>query len=74
VLDVMLFGRLKSTKKYLPRNPELDPQLDHAIRACRAYEIATTSMTIRDHGQKSALGSSGGMALTIYGSMKKRSG
>jgi hypothetical protein len=47
LLDVMLFGRLKSAKKYLPRYQELDPHVDHIIRVFLAYEIATTSTTIR---------------------------
>jgi hypothetical protein len=36
VLDVMLFGRLKTAKKYIPRNQELDPQVDHTICIFRA--------------------------------------
>jgi hypothetical protein len=47
VLDVLLFGRLKSAKKHLPRDDELDPHLDHAMRVFRAYEIATMNTTVR---------------------------
>jgi hypothetical protein len=47
VLEVMLFGCLKSAKQYLPRNQDLDPQVGHTMRVFRTYEIATTSTTIR---------------------------
>jgi hypothetical protein len=52
VLDLLLFGRLKSAKQYLPRNQELDPQVDHTTRVCRAYEIATICRAIRESSEK----------------------
>jgi hypothetical protein len=47
VLDVLLFGRLKSAKKYLPRNDGAPSQIDHLVRIFKAYEMVTTSSTIR---------------------------
>lgn len=47
VLDRLLFGRLKAAKKHLVRNPEESAQLDHVVRVFKAYELATTSTTIR---------------------------
>ena len=47
VLDVLLFGRLKSAKKYLPRNDGAPLQIDHLVRIFKAYEMVTTSSTIR---------------------------
>jgi hypothetical protein len=47
VLDRLLFGRLKLAKKHLVRDLEESAQLDHVIRVFKAYELATTSMTIR---------------------------
>jgi hypothetical protein len=44
---VMPFDRLKPAKKYLPRNQELDPQVDQTISIFRAYQIAAISTTIR---------------------------
>jgi hypothetical protein len=52
----MLFGRLKSAKKYLPRNQELDAQIDQTIGVFRPYEIATTSPTIRGSWGKAGFG------------------
>jgi hypothetical protein len=46
VIDVMLFGRLKSAKKCLPSNNKLDPQVDHTMRVFRTYEVATAGMTV----------------------------
>jgi hypothetical protein len=48
VLNVLLFGRLKSATKYLPRDDNQDPQVDHAMRIFRVYEITTMSSTVRD--------------------------
>jgi hypothetical protein len=56
VLDVLLFGRLKLAKKHLSRNDDLDPQVDHAMRVFRAYEIATTSTTVRSSWEKAGFG------------------
>jgi hypothetical protein len=47
VLDRLLFGRLKGAKKHLVRDLEKSAQLDHALRVFKAYELATTSTTIR---------------------------
>jgi hypothetical protein len=47
LLDVMLFGRLKSAKEFLPGNQELDPQVDHTKLVFRAWKIATTRTRIR---------------------------
>jgi hypothetical protein len=55
VLDVLLFGRLKSAK-YLARDPNLSPQVDHAMRVFRAYEQATTSTTVQGSWQKASFG------------------
>jgi hypothetical protein len=52
VLEVVLYGDLKSVKKYLPRSQEMNPQADHTIRVFRAYEIATT----RGSWEKSGFG------------------
>jgi hypothetical protein len=54
---VLLFGRLKSTKKYLARDGNLNSHMDHAFRAYRAYEIATTSPAVRSSWEKASLGS-----------------
>jgi hypothetical protein len=55
-LDVMLFGRLKSAKKCLRCHQELDPQIHYIIRVFRAYDIATTSTTIRGLWEKPSFG------------------
>jgi hypothetical protein len=47
VLDVLLFGRLKSAKKYIPRNDADASGIDHLVRIFKAYEMVTTSTTIR---------------------------
>jgi hypothetical protein len=52
VLDVLLFGRLKSAKKHLVRDLSISPQLDHVMRVFRASEQATTSMMIRSSWEK----------------------
>jgi hypothetical protein len=53
---VKLVGCLKTVKKYVPRNQELDPKVDHIVRVFRAYEIATTSATIRGRWEKAGFG------------------
>jgi hypothetical protein len=44
---------------YLARNDNLDPQVDHACRAFRSYEIATTSTTVRSSWEKAGFRSVG---------------
>jgi hypothetical protein len=56
VLDVLLFGRLKSANKYLPRDDNQDPQVDHAMRDFLTYEIVTTSNTVRGSWEKADFG------------------
>jgi hypothetical protein len=56
VLDVLLFDRLKSAKKSLPRDDSQDPQADHAMRVSRASEITTTSSTVRGSREKIGFG------------------
>jgi hypothetical protein len=56
VLDVLLFGRLKAAKKYLPRGEIPSPQVDHVMRVFRAYEMATTSTTIRSSWERAGFG------------------
>jgi hypothetical protein len=57
VLDVPLFCRLKSAKRYFTRDDSLDPHVDHTFRVFRAYEIATTSTTVRSSWEKAGFGS-----------------
>jgi hypothetical protein len=56
VLDVLLFGNLKSAKKYLPRDTSASPIVDHVLRVFRAYEQVTTSTTVRASWQKAGFG------------------
>lgn len=56
VLDLLIFGRLKVAKKHQPHDPDLDYRLDHIVRILRAYEIATTSFTIRGSWEKTGFG------------------
>jgi hypothetical protein len=47
----MLFGRLKSPKKNLPRKQKLDQRASHTIRVFLAYEIKTKhNLTGSDFG------------------------
>jgi hypothetical protein len=55
ILDVLLFGRLKALKKYLPKDNDEDRETDHILRVFRAYEGVTTSMTIRGSWEKAGL-------------------
>jgi hypothetical protein len=57
VLDVLLFGHLKSAKKYLAGDDNLDSHVDHTFRVFRAYAIATASTTVRSSWEKAGLGS-----------------
>jgi hypothetical protein len=43
VLNLLLFRRLKSAKKYLPRNDRAPASIDHIMRIFKAYETVTTS-------------------------------
>jgi hypothetical protein len=46
VLGVIMFGRLKSTKKYIPRN-DYDPAgIDHLVRIFETYEWVSAHTTI----------------------------
>jgi hypothetical protein len=56
VLDVFLFGHLQSEKKYLARDDNLNPHRDHAFCVFFAYEIATTSLTVRSSWEKAGFG------------------
>jgi hypothetical protein len=47
VLDLLFFGRLKATKKYIPRNDADPAGIDHIIRIFKAYKLVTTSTTVR---------------------------
>jgi hypothetical protein len=47
VLDVLLFGIMKRSKKYQMRDDWLSLDVDHILRLFRAYEAVTTSTTIR---------------------------
>jgi hypothetical protein len=52
VLDRLLFGRLKATKKYIP-GADADPTYtDHLVRIFKAYELVTTSTTVRASWKK----------------------
>jgi hypothetical protein len=52
VFDLLLFGRLKSAKKYLPRNDQASASIDHIIRISKAYETVTTSTIVRSCWEK----------------------
>jgi hypothetical protein len=52
VLDELLFGRLKSAKRYLARDDNLNPHMNHTFRVFRAHEITTTSTTVRSSWEK----------------------
>lgn len=47
VLDKLLFGVLKKHKKYIPKNDDWQPLVDHIYRTFHAYELSTCSTTIR---------------------------
>jgi hypothetical protein len=46
VLDVLLFGRLKVFKKYLPKDNNEGHEIDHILRIFPTCEAVTTSMMI----------------------------
>jgi hypothetical protein len=56
VLDLLLFGCLKSAKKYLPRNDQSLASIDHIIRIFKAYEIVTTSTMVRSCWERAGFG------------------
>jgi hypothetical protein len=47
VLDALLFGRVKRSRKYQIRDDTLPIHVDHILRLFRAYEAAMASTTIR---------------------------
>jgi hypothetical protein len=52
VLDLLLFGRLKSAKKYLPRNEQASTSIDHIIRIFKTCETVTTNTMVRSCWEK----------------------
>jgi hypothetical protein len=52
VLDLLLFGRLKSAKKYVPRNDQASASIDNIIWIFQAYETVTTSTIVRSYWEK----------------------
>jgi hypothetical protein len=52
VLDPLLFSRLKSAKKSLPRNDQASASIDHIIRIFKADETVTTSTIVRSYWEK----------------------
>ena len=51
VLDRLLFGVLKTKKRYIPKNSDIPSKNDHLYRVFRAYEMSTCSTTIRSSFQ-----------------------
>jgi hypothetical protein len=47
VLDVLLFGLLKRSKRFQMRDDGLDAHVDHISRLVRAYETVTACTTIK---------------------------
>jgi hypothetical protein len=47
VLDLVLFGQLKAAQKYIPRADADRTDADHIVRIFKAYELVTTSTTVR---------------------------
>jgi hypothetical protein len=52
VLDLLLFGRLKAAKKYIPRVDADPTDTDHIVKIFKAYELVMTSTTGRDSWKK----------------------
>jgi hypothetical protein len=52
VLDLRLFGRLKSAKKYLPRSDWEPASIHHIIRIFKADETVTTRTMVRSCWEK----------------------
>jgi hypothetical protein len=55
VFDLPMFGRLKSPKKYLPRNGQASASIDHIIWIFKAYETVSTSTMVRGYWEKAGL-------------------
>jgi hypothetical protein len=47
VLEILLFGLMKHSKKFQMRDDGLDAHVNHILRLFRAYETVTASITIR---------------------------
>jgi hypothetical protein len=52
VLNLLLFGRLKATQKYIPRADADPTDTDHPLKIFKAYELVTTSTTVRASWKK----------------------
>jgi hypothetical protein len=52
VLYLLLFGRPKSAKKYLPRNAQASASINYIIRRFKRYETVTTSTMVRSCWEK----------------------
>jgi hypothetical protein len=52
VLDLLLSGRLKAAKKYISRADADPTDTDHLVRIFKAYELVTTSTTVRASWEK----------------------
>jgi hypothetical protein len=52
VIDVLRFGRLKMSKKYLPKDDDENREIDHILRIFRAYN----GVTIRGSWNKAGYG------------------
>jgi hypothetical protein len=52
VLDLLLFSRLKSAKKYLPRNDQASTWIDHIVRISKAYQTVITNTMGRSCWEK----------------------
>jgi hypothetical protein len=47
VLDLLLFGRLKAAKRYIPRADAYSTGTDHLPRIFKVYELVMTNMKVR---------------------------
>jgi hypothetical protein len=52
MLDMLLFGRLKATKKYVPRDETAPAAIDHLVRTFKRCETVPTSTTVRGSWSK----------------------
>jgi hypothetical protein len=52
VLDLVLFGRLKTAKKYIPRADADPTDTDHLVRIVKTYELVTASTRARSPWKK----------------------
>jgi hypothetical protein len=52
VLDLLLFGRLKAAKKYVPRADADPTDADHLVRIFKGYEWVATSTTVKASWKK----------------------